>query len=93
LDAVEHESSKNGKQISYLRAHIGSGIPDYVKHRSGVKWTQLFYQLLMSFVMTLFAKSVIAVSALLAALGWLADGGSVEIDAAKTVQEYDVSVI
>lgn len=36
--------------------------------------------------MTTFAKSVIIVSVLIAALGWLADGGSVDIDAAQNVE-------
>ncbi len=35
--------------------------------------------------MTTFAKSVIIVSVLIVALGWLADGGSVDIDAAQNV--------
>ncbi|WP_260026172.1 hypothetical protein [Ruegeria conchae] len=36
--------------------------------------------------MTTFAKSVIIVSVLIVALGWLADGGSVDIDAAQNVE-------
>lgn len=41
--------------------------------------------------MTTFAKSVIFVSGLIVALGWLADGGSVEIEAAMVVQQFDVN--
>ncbi|EEE38496.1 hypothetical protein RKLH11_2338 [Rhodobacteraceae bacterium KLH11] len=36
--------------------------------------------------MTNFAKSVIIVSVLIVALGWLAGGGSVDIDAAQNVE-------
>ena len=36
--------------------------------------------------MTTFAKSVIIASVLIVALGWLADGGSVDIDAAQNVE-------
>lgn len=39
--------------------------------------------------MTLFAKSVIFVSALIVALGWLADGGSVDKNAAKIVERLN----
>ncbi|WP_275041386.1 hypothetical protein [Ruegeria sp. ANG-S4] len=43
--------------------------------------------------MTIFAKSVIGVSVLIVALGWLADGGSVDIDAAKNVERlFGISV-
>ena len=38
--------------------------------------------------MTTFAKSVIIVSVLIVALGWLADGGSVDIDAAQNVERF-----
>ena len=36
--------------------------------------------------MTTFAKSIIIVSVLIVALGWLADGGAVDIDAAQNVE-------
>lgn len=36
--------------------------------------------------MTSFAKSVIIISVLIVALGWLADGGSVDMDAAQSVE-------
>lgn len=36
--------------------------------------------------MTTFAKSVIIVSVLIVALGWLADGGSVDSDVAQVVE-------
>lgn len=38
--------------------------------------------------MTTFAKYVIAVSVLIVTLGWLADGGSVDIDAAQNVERF-----
>lgn len=41
--------------------------------------------------MTTFAKSVILVSGLIVAVGWLADGGSVENEAAIVVQQFDGS--
>lgn len=40
----------------------------------------------MSIAMTKFAKYVIALSALIVALGWLAGGGSVETKAARNVE-------
>ncbi len=38
--------------------------------------------------MTNFARTVIILSVLVAALGWLADGGSVDIDAAQNVERF-----
>ncbi len=43
--------------------------------------------------MTMFAKSVIFASGLVVAIGWLADGGSVEVDAANMVQQLDGSSV
>ncbi|WP_298381130.1 hypothetical protein [Ruegeria sp.] len=37
--------------------------------------------------MTTFAKSVIVLSFLIVVLGWLADGGSVDMDAAQKVDQ------
>ncbi|WP_256372778.1 MULTISPECIES: hypothetical protein [Alphaproteobacteria] len=43
--------------------------------------------------MTKFAKYVIFASALIVALGWLAGGGSVEIDAAQMVERFDDTAV
>ena len=43
----------------------------------------------MSSLMTTFAKYVIIVSALIVALGWLADGGSVDKNAANFVERLN----
>ena len=43
--------------------------------------------------MTLFAKSIIFASGLIVAIGWLADGGSVEVNAANLVQQFDGSSV
>lgn len=53
-----------------------------VLNRSGI-----FSFCLMSFEMTTFAKSVILLSFLIVVLGWLADGGSVKMDAAQKVEQ------
>ncbi len=36
--------------------------------------------------MTTFAKYIVVISVLIVALGWLADGGSVDMDAAQNVE-------
>ncbi len=41
--------------------------------------------------MTKFAKSIVFVSGLIVAIGWLADGGSVKNEAAIVVQQFDGS--
>lgn len=43
--------------------------------------------------MTTFSKSVIFAAGLIVAIGWLADGGSVEVEAANMVEQFDGSSV
>ncbi len=43
--------------------------------------------------MTRFAITIIVASVLIVALGWLADGGSVDIDAAQSVERFEVNLV